>query len=171
MGLRSCSSGEARRTPCGRHVSIYVADRSASSSHTCPLRMRQHVDEVDPRAIYAALALGCRTGCTAVCGDRTQARTGQSAGPALCGRHDPAEQLGVLAHNRRRCLEVCDGQRQACKEEGCSKDLGAIGSTQYCAAHGGGRRCQEAGCTKLKVAARTTAMRMAGAGGARRRAA
>ena len=38
------------------------------------------------------------------------------------------------------------GRRQACKAEGCSK--GAIGSTQYCAAHGGGRRCQEAGCTK-----------------------
>jgi hypothetical protein len=35
-------------------------------------------------------------------------------------------------------------KRQRCAEEGCSK--GALGDTEYCKAHGGGKRCQHKGC-------------------------
>ena len=38
------------------------------------------------------------------------------------------------------------GGGKRCREPGCTK--GAEGSTNYCVAHGGGRRCQEPGCTK-----------------------
>jgi hypothetical protein len=36
--------------------------------------------------------------------------------------------------------------RRPCQLEGCSK--GALGSTGYCAAHGGGKQCQHDGCLK-----------------------
>lgn len=37
-------------------------------------------------------------------------------------------------------------QRKLCSEQGCPKS--AVGKTDKCVAHGGGKRCVEPGCTK-----------------------
>jgi hypothetical protein len=61
-----------------------------------------------------------------------------------------------LRCQRKDCLLLAVGGTQhckahgggkRCKHEGCAK-AAATGGTQHCVAHGGGRRCQQEGCTK-----------------------
>ncbi|KAK3238186.1 hypothetical protein CYMTET_51787 [Cymbomonas tetramitiformis] len=44
---------------------------------------------------------------------------------------------------------VAHGGGKRCQADGCTKS--ARGSTDYCKAHGGGKRCQADGCTKSAI--------------------